>query len=79
MAGTREIGLEDPEGTLQRLPSRYGLTEHEHEAVKEAWKTEQGPTLYHVINAITGGARNKDLSTESVLRLQTLAGDLLPV
>jgi hypothetical protein len=73
-----EVPLEDPESTIERLPRRYGLTQDEHEAVKVAWEEEQGSTLYNVINAITGGARNPDLSLDSRLRLESLAGDLLP-
>jgi len=78
MRSAMEVPLEDPESSLERLPRRYGLTEAEHEAVKAAWQQEQGGTLYHLINSITGAARSEELSTDSRLRLETLAGDLLP-
>ncbi len=78
MRNAREVALPDPSSTLDALPRRYGLSEDEHSAVRAAWQEEQGDTLYHLINALTGAARNEMLSTESALRLQTLAGDLLP-
>jgi len=46
--------------------------------VKAAWPTEGGETLYHLINAITAGARSELLGVDSRLKLQILAGDLLP-
>lgn len=76
MRKARELPL--PPRALETLPTRHGLTQNEHEAVKIAWEEEQGDSLYALLNSITGAARSNLLPLESRLKLQTLAGDLLP-
>lgn len=67
--------LGDPAKALEDLPRRHGLTEAEHEAVKAAWAGEQGPTLYNLVNSLTGAAKSDALPVESRLHLQALAWD----
>ena len=73
-----EVPLGDPEKALLELPRKHGLTEEEFDAVQIAWEDEPGESLYELVNAITGAARASNLSQDSRLKLQIVAGKLLP-
>jgi len=44
------------------------------EAVTHAWETEQGFTMFHVINAYTRAAHEGDLTAEESYRLERIGG-----
>lgn len=75
-AGTRGIQVAEPDKALERVISRYELTEGEGAAVKHAYEVEPGDTLYALINSLTRAGNDTTLGIDSRHKLQSLGGRL---
>jgi hypothetical protein len=72
-----ETRVDDPIGTIASFNRQFNITRKEAQAIEQAWQTEQGYTMFHVINAYTGAAQNSSLSTEEMYRLERAGGLIL--
>jgi len=69
--------LDNPLMTIGSFAKQFQLTKKETEAVTHAWQTEQGMTMFHVINAYTRAAHEGDLTAEEEYRLEHIGGIIL--
>jgi hypothetical protein len=69
--------LDNPLSTIGSFAKQFQLTKKETEAVTHAWETEQGMTMFHVINAYTRAAHDGDLTAEEEYRLERIGGLIL--
>jgi hypothetical protein len=69
--------LDNPLMTIGSFAKQFQLTKKETEAVTHAWETEQGMTMFHVINAYTRAAHDGDLTAEEEYRLERTGGIIL--
>jgi len=69
--------LDNPLVTIGSFAKQFQLTKKETEAVTHAWETEQGMTMFHVINAYTRAAHDGDLTAEEEYRLERIGGIIL--
>jgi hypothetical protein len=69
--------LDNPLMTIGSFAKQFQLTKKETEAVTHAWQTEQGMTMFHVINAYTRAAHEGDLTVEEEYRLERIGGIIL--
>jgi hypothetical protein len=69
--------LDNPLSTIGSFAKQFQLTKKETEAVTHAWETEQGFTMFHVINAYTRAAHDGDLTAEESYRLERIGGMIL--
>jgi hypothetical protein len=69
--------LDNPLATIGSFNRQFLLTKKETEAVTHAWETEQGMTMFHVINAYTRAAHEGDLTAEEEYRLERIGGIIL--
>jgi hypothetical protein len=69
--------LDNPLVTIGSFAKQFQLTKKESEAVTRAWETEQGMTMFHVINAYTRAAHDGDLTAEEEYRLERIGGIIL--
>jgi len=69
--------LDNPLSTIGNFAKQFQLTKKETEAVTRAWETEQGMTMFHVINAYTRAAHDGDLTAEEEYRLERIGGIIL--
>jgi hypothetical protein len=69
--------LDNPLMTIGSFAKQFQLTKKETEAVTHAWETEQGMTMFHVINAYTRAAHDGDLTAEESYRLERIGGMIL--
>jgi hypothetical protein len=74
---SKETRVDDPLNTIISFNRQFQLTQKENEAVRSAWETEQGFTMFHVVNAYTRGAHNTSLSAEESYRLERTGGLIL--
>ena len=72
-----ETRVDDPIGTIASFNRQFNITRKEAQAIEQAWQTEQGFTMFHVINAYTRAAQNSSLSTEEMYRLERAGGLIL--
>ena len=73
---TQGIQVSEPLKVIERIASRYELTKPEHDAANRAFEVEPGDNLFMVINAVTRGGNDDQLSLDSRHRLQELGGRL---
>jgi hypothetical protein len=69
--------LDNPLATIGSFNKQFQLTKKEAEAVTHAWETEQGMTMFQVINAYTRAAHDGDLTAEEEYRLERIGGIIL--
>lgn len=69
--------VNDPLATIGSFNRQFLLTKRETEAVERAWIHEQGGTMFHVINAYTRAAQDKELSGEETHKLERVGGEIL--
>jgi len=69
--------LDNPLATIGSFNRQFTITKKEAEAVTHAWETEQGFTMFHVINAYTRAAHEGDLTAEEEYRLERIGGIIL--
>jgi hypothetical protein len=69
--------LDNPLTTIGSFNRQFNITKKEAEAVAHAWETEQGFTMFHVINAYTRAAHDGDLTAEEEYRLEHIGGLIL--
>jgi hypothetical protein len=74
---TIEKEVPEPLATIGSFNRQFQLTKKEAQAVEESWGVEAGYTMFHVINAYTRGAQNRDLSVEESNRLERVGGQIL--
>jgi hypothetical protein len=69
--------LDNPLSTIGSFNRQFQLTKKEAEAVTHAWESEQGMTMFHVINAYTRAAHEADLTAEESYKLERIGGMIL--
>jgi hypothetical protein len=69
--------LDNPLATIGSFNRQFTITKKEAEAVTHAWETEQGFTMFHVINAYTRAAQEGDLTAEESYKLERIGGMIL--
>jgi hypothetical protein len=70
--------VDRPESTIDTFARQFQIPQEEAQIVKQAFYLESGPaTMFHVINAITRGARDASLSASSAYRLEKAGGQIL--
>jgi hypothetical protein len=69
--------LDNPLSTIGSFNRQFTITKKEAEAITHAWETEQGFTMFHVINAYTRAAHEGDLTAEESYKLERIGGLIL--
>lgn len=77
LAVTVERTVDDPAATIESFNRRFLITKQEAEAVTRAWGMESGQTMFHVINAYTRAAQDRELEAESRNKLERVGGQIL--
>lgn len=72
-----ETQVGNPESTIETFASQFQIPRDEAEIVKQAYYLEQGGTMFHIINAFTRAAQNRELSTIASHRLERVGGNIL--
>jgi hypothetical protein len=69
--------VDNPESSMASFNRQFQLNKVEQEAVEWGWGFEEGNTMFHVIQAYTKGAQQKDLTAESGFKLSRTGGNIL--
>ena len=69
--------IDNPLATIGSFNRQFNITKSEAEAVQHAWESEQGFTMFHVINAYTRAAHEADLTAEEAYKLERIGGMIL--
>ena len=72
-----ETSVDNPENTIDMFASQFQIPRDEAEIVKQAYYLEQGGTMFHIINAFTRAAQNRNLSAYGAHRLEKAGGNIL--
>jgi hypothetical protein len=69
--------VDHPLQTIGSFNRQFNITKKEAEAIEQAWKIEQGYTMFQVINAYTRAAQDRTLSAEESYKLDRVGGMIL--
>lgn len=69
--------VDNPESSMVSFNRQFQLNKIEQESVAWGWAHDVGESMFHIIQAYTKGAQNKDLSAESSFKLQRTGGNIL--
>ena len=72
-----DSSVDNPESTMNSFNQQFQLNKIEQEVVSWGWAHDVGETMFHVIQAYTKGAQNKDINAESSFKLQKTGGNIL--
>lgn len=67
----------NPESSIANFNRQFQLNQVEQEAVEWGWGFDIGNTMFHLIQAYTKGAQQKDLTAESSFKLSRTGGNIL--
>ena len=69
--------VDNPESSMINFNRQFQLNQVEQEAVAWGWGFDVGNTMFHLIQAYTKGAQQKDLTAESSFKLSRTGGNIL--
>ena len=69
--------VDHPESSMINFNRQFQLNQVEQEAVAWGWGFDVGNTMFHLIQAYTKGAQQKDLTAESSFKLSRTGGNIL--
>jgi hypothetical protein len=69
--------VDNPESSMINFNRQFQLNQIEQEAVEWGWSFDIGNTMFHLIQAYTKGAQQKDLTAESSFKLSRTGGNIL--
>ena len=69
--------VDHPESSMINFNRQFQLNQIEQEAVAWGWGFDVGDRLFHIIQAYTKGAQQKDLTAESSFKLSRTGGNIL--
>ena len=72
-----ETPVDNPESSMVAFNRQFQINKNQAEAVDSAYFNEPGNTMYHLINAYTGGAHSPGLSVEEAYHLERVGGLIL--
>ena len=77
MAFSIESRVENPASSITSFGQRFGLTQDETKLVTEAYYLEPGYTMFHVVQAFTRAAQNRNLEAADSYKLEKVGGQVL--
>ena len=77
LAFSMESRVENPAGSINSFGLRFGLTQDETKLVQEAYYLEPGYSMFHVVNAFTRAAQNRNLEPVDSYKLEKVGGQVL--
>ena len=72
-----ETPVDNPTSSMAAFNRQFQVNKSQAEAVEYAYYNEPGNTMYHLINAYTGGAHAPNLSVEEAYHLERVGGLIL--
>ena len=69
--------VDDPIRSIETYSQRFGLSQVETEAVRQAYYLESGDTMFHIINSFTRAAQDAALDTLQAYRMESVGGQIL--
>lgn len=72
-----ETPVSDPHSSMAAFNRQFQVNKNQADAVETAYFREPGHTMYHLINAYTGGAHASNLSVEEAYHLERVGGLIL--
>ena len=69
--------VDNPESTITSFARQFQITQQETEIIKQAFYTEPGATMFHIIQAFTRAAQNPSLTASDAYRMERAGGTIL--
>jgi hypothetical protein len=74
---SRNSAVNNPISSIEMFAHQFGLSQVETEVVRQSYYTEQGTTMFHIINAFTAAAKAPGLTTGEIYKLEKAGGQIL--